>query len=586
MKRAGAIPSIFVAMTATACVSQPFTGAVQPTSPFAPPEDARSFGDFLVARYAAMTNDPEAAANYYASAMVTAPSASPDVSSLAERAVFSALLAGDYRKAVKLAQRADDAGSDATLIGLTLGVDAMSRGRGKDVVTQLDSPSFGPFNRSIAEGILAWNMVRSDGAGAAVIYLDSKLTGSSSIDSTTLTLKGLIQASAGDDDAALATFESLRASGSRIAIGVEAHARLLAARGERDKARALLIDFRDAIGNNAALERLRHDIETGADIPVVRLSPKQGAARAIYMPAAVLTSRTKDDFAGVYFALALALDPDLQEARSLWATALEKADRSDEALAILSQVPRSSPFFATARGQMAWALRRDGQVDEALTLAGQALDETPDRGLLVQLADLFRSVDRYGEADQILTGVIDTDAREGRTDWRLLYARGATRERLGRWPEAETDLKAALALQPNDASVLNYLGYSYIDRGIRLEEGMSLIQQALALEPHSGFVTDSLGWAYYRLGRYEMATRYLERAVELEPGDPTLNDHLGDAYWQSGRTLEATFQWEQALKLDPGDSDRDKIEAKLRDGLVAPPVVEAESDTQPLPQRP
>ena len=133
--------------------------------------------------------------------------------------------------------------------------------------------------------------------------------------------------------------------------------------------------------------------------------------------------------------------------------------------------------------------------------------------------------------------------------------------------------------------VLNYLGYAYVDRGVHLEEGLSLIRKALTYEPESGFITDSLGWAYYRLGRYDLATYFLERAVELEPGDPTLNDHLGDAYWRSDRRLEAKYQWERALKLDPAAPERAQIEGKLAKGPDAPVVVQAESDP-PLPKRP
>ncbi|WP_371308876.1 tetratricopeptide repeat protein [Hyphomonas sp.] len=554
----------------------------QAIAPFAPPAEARAYGDYLIARYAAMTNDPQGAAAHYADAMTSAP----HVKGLAERAVFSALLAGDYKDAVKLARRSEAAGDESTLVRFTLGVESLARGRDEDAAHYLAEEGFGTFNRSIARGMTAWRMQRSEGTGAAVAYLNSVMTGDPRLDSTSLYMTGLLHLSEGEDEDALATFEALWASGARLAVGLDAHARLLAARGDRARADELLLKFRDEVGSNAALERLRAEIESGAVIEVHRPTVKEGAALAIYIPAAALSTRTQDDLSSVYFVLALALDPDLQEARTLWASALEKTGRREEALAILSQVPRPSPFYATARGQMAWLLRRDGRTEDALSVAGQALAEAPDRSLLVQLADLFRSVGRNGEAEHILTDVIESDADEGRKDWRLLYARGAVREQLGRWPEAETDLKAALELQPESASVLNYLGYSYIDRGIRLEEGMELIRKALALEPNSGFITDSLGWAYFQLGRYEMATRYLERAVELEPGDATLNDHLGDAYWNVGRKLEAKFQWEQALKLDVDDSDRERIEVKLLKGPDAPPVVQAGAEQDPLPQRP
>src|SRR5262245_17429902 len=109
----------------------------------------------------------------------------------------------------------------------------------------------------------------------------------------------------------------------------------------------------------------------------------------------------------------------------------------------------------------------------------------------------------------------------------------------------------ALELFPDQPHVLNYLGYSWIDQGIKLDEGMEMIKKAVQQRPDDGYIVDSLGWAYYRLGNYEEATKQLERAIELKPEDPTINDHLGDAYWRVGRVLEAKFQWAHARDLKP-----------------------------------
>lgn len=523
------------------------------------PRAGEAYSDFLIARFAAMTNDPVEAAQRYAAAIETAP----ENSGIAERAVFSSLLAGEYDRAVKLAKVAEVRGSDATLIKLTLGVDAIERDDQKRAAVLLDETSFGPFNRMVARGLSAWGVSESEGADAAVQYLTDVLTGDPSLDSATLYLMGLIQMSAGDDDAALVTFNTLWMDGARLAVGVEAYAELLAAGGDRAQAAGVLKDFRANVGQNASLQKLRGKIEAGDVITPRRLSAKEGAALALYVPAAALTMQTDDDLAGVYFVLALALNPDLHVARSLWGQALDNAGRRGEAIQVLEGIPFESDFYATARGQMAWAYRREGQNQKALDVAGEALAHSPDRDLKVQLSDLYRSMERHGEAEAVLTEVITEDAQEGNTDWRLLYARGAAREQLGRWPEAEADLRAAIMINADDASLLNYLGYAYVDRGKNLNEAFDLIRKAVALKPNSGYIVDSLGWAHYRFGRYEMALRYLERAVELEPADSVLNDHLGDVYWHLGRRLEARFQWERALKLEPTDRDRAIIEDKL-----------------------
>jgi tetratricopeptide (TPR) repeat protein len=134
-----------------------------------------------------------------------------------------------------------------------------------------------------------------------------------------------------------------------------------------------------------------------------------------------------------------------------------------------------------------------------------------------------------------------------------------------------------LELAPGEPLVLNYLGYSWIDQGLNLKEGMNLIEKAVALKPDDGYIVDSLGWAHFKLGNYREAVRYLERSVELRPDDPILNDHLGDALWKAGREREARFQWDQALSLSPEPDDAEKIKAKLAEGLKAGAPVRAGS---------
>ena len=151
--------------------------------------------------------------------------------------------------------------------------------------------------------------------------------------------------------------------------------------------------------------------------------------------------------------------------------------------------------------------------------------------------------------------------------WGYYYARGTSYERLKNWPAAEADLKRALALAPDQPLILNYLGYSWVDQGKNLKEGMRLIEKAVQLKPDDGYIVDSLGWAHYKQGNFKEAVRFLERAVEIKPEDPTLNDHLGDAFWKVGREREARFQWSQALSLEPEPEDVDKIKAKLERGL-------------------
>ncbi|MBT7941846.1 MAG: tetratricopeptide repeat protein, partial [Alphaproteobacteria bacterium] len=151
--------------------------------------------------------------------------------------------------------------------------------------------------------------------------------------------------------------------------------------------------------------------------------------------------------------------------------------------------------------------------------------------------------------------------------WTLLYARGIALERSKQWPRAEADFLSALKFKPDQPYVLNYLGYTWIDKGLYLDRAQAMIGKAANLRPNDGYVIDSLGWGHFMLGNFKKAVVELERAVELRPQDPIINSHLGDAYWRVGRKREATFQWNRSLSLDPEEDLISEINRKLKSGL-------------------
>lgn len=526
------------------------------------PAEASAYADFMVARIASVMNDPVTAAERFGAVLGSLPDPAP----VAERAVFSALLAGNFLQAERLAEEAVKAGSEAGLVSLTLATGALRRGDGEGAREWLQPGGYHPFNRSLASGLQAWLALDIDGLEAAEAVIGQALTGDAALDSPSLYHLALLQMSAGEEEAALATFDAVWASGAKLAIGAEAYAHLLASRGEASAALEIIDNFLGEVGNNAGLARLATRIRAGERLAPPRLDTRQGGAIAIYVPAAGLLYQTNDDLAAVYLTLVLALDPEFDVARPLMAEAMEKAGRYEDAVQILAGVPETSPYYANARGQLAGILLETGRSEEALAVAGEALRAHPDRGLRLQLADLYVTMEDYRQAEAVLAGIRDEDLARGREDWRVIFGLGAARERLGRWEEAEADLVQALSLRPENPTLLNYLGYSWVDRGVRLEEGLDLIRRAVILSPRSGHFVDSLGWAYYRLGETEKAIDYLERAVELLPSDPVLNDHLGDAYWRAGRRVEAVYQWRRALRLDPGEKEGERIGLKIENG--------------------
>lgn len=188
--------------------------------------------------------------------------------------------------------------------------------------------------------------------------------------------------------------------------------------------------------------------------------------------------------------------------------------------------------------------------------------------ILDALGNIMRARKRYAEAIPYYDQALALVPKPERRHWIYYYARGTSYERVKNWDAAETDLEKALSLYPDQPLILNYLGYSWVDQGRRLKEGMAHIEKAVMLKPDDGYIVDSLGWAHYMQGNFKEAVRYLERAVELKPDDPVLNDHLGDALWRVGREREARFQWDQALTLKPEPDDEAKIKKKLDTGLT------------------
>ena len=302
-------------------------------------------------------------------------------------------------------------------------------------------------------------------------------------------------------------------------------------------------------------------------------SPRDGLAEAMFDLASALDQRETLDAALVYARLALDLRPDFPLAQLLVAEIYEDQRHTAEALALYRAIDPKSPLGWTARIRAVAALDALDRTDEAVAELKRMAEERPsDPDPLVELGDIMRGRNRFAEAVPAYDAAIARVGDLKPQHWRLLYSRAAALERSGQWARAEVDLKRALELEPEQPLVLNYLGYSWIDRGENLEEGLRMVKRAVELRPNDGYIVDSLGWAYYRLGDFGNAAQYLEKAIELLPEDPTVNDHLGDAYWQEGRVVEARYQWQRALQFKPEADLVKTIETKLDHGIAKLPA--------------
>lgn len=538
--------------TAAACL---LLSACATTAPYAPRE-ASSYADHLVGRLANLRQDYPAAADRYFAALRR----EPRNQTLLEGAAIASLASGDIPRARQAARMAPRTDAPAYAYAIR-GADHLAAGRTRQAADELNRVEGSAAEHLVTRMMLVWARAAQGGVDDVIADL-SPLASIRPYGGLFAYQQAMALDYANRDDEALAIYATASEAGMFLPPAIERHADLLARSGRGEEAAALLRD--DADASNPALSAAYARLSAGQPIETRRITPAVGAATGLYGLAAIFQQEGDETNALATLTLALMLDPQLDAARLMSAQIQTGLGHVEQARAALAPIPASSPYASTARLLEAWALIDEDRPDEALAAARTAADAGDARAQRA-LADMYRTLDRHNEAEPIYTQLL----ADNPADWRLYFSRGAARERLGRWPEAEADFQAALRIAPDQPDVLNYLGYSWVDRGEHLQEGLAMIQRAVELRPNSGAIIDSLGWAYYRLGDYAQALDYLEHAVEIEPSDPTLNDHLGDVYWRVGRRIEARFQWQRTLTLEPDDPAA--IQAKLDHGLPNEP---------------
>lgn len=295
----------------------------------------------------------------------------------------------------------------------------------------------------------------------------------------------------------------------------------------------------------------------------------EGAAEVLYGLGAALSQEAGgEDLGLVYLQLAIYLNPDHPLALVALASLFESTKKYEAAIDAYDRVPENSPLKRKALIQRALNFEVLEKKDEAREILKKLVESKPEEieGLFTY-ANVLRAGKLYSEAAENYSKIIKLLGEPKREHWAIYYYRGMSYERAKQWPLAEKDFQDALKFSPDNPQILNYLGYSWVDRGVNLDEGLEMIRKAVALRPKDGYIIDSLGWAYFRLGRYEEASAELEKAIALSPADPTINDHLGDAYWKTDRKLEARFQWARAIEMKPEPEELAIIQKKLKEGM-------------------
>ncbi|OJW63575.1 MAG: hypothetical protein BGO65_14170 [Afipia sp. 64-13] len=519
-------------------------------------------GSYLAARRASVERDAAAAAAFYRTALRL----DPKNNELLDRAFISSVADGDIDDAVKYAERILAVDKTNRVARLVVGVRALKQKNYATAQQNINQSVRGPITDLVATLLSSWAMYGAGNTTAAIANID-KLAGPEWYPIFKDLHAGMIYELAGRQKDAGIRFErayKLDDSALRVA---DAYGRWLSRNKGDAAATAVFENFDKKLARHPLVVDALRETRAGKKLAPLVDSAQAGAAEALYGIGASLTRRGGEDLALVYLQLALYLRPHHALALLSLGDLYESVKKPQMAVNVYERVPANSPLKRNAQIQLATDLDAIDRSEEALKILRTVISEDPkDIEAIVALGNIERARKKFEECAGTYSNAIEAN-EDQKPNWVLYYFRGICEERSKQWPKAEADLKKALSLQPEQAHVLNYLGYSWVDQGINLDEGMAMIRRAVEQRPDDGFIVDSLGWAYFRIGDYDNAVKNLERAIELKPEDPTINDHLGDAYWRVGRTLEARFQWQHAKDLKPEPEELPKIEAKLRDGL-------------------
>ena len=529
-------------------------------------------GRYLAARTADAAKDVRNAAAFYRSALA----ADPESLFLLERAVTLTAAAGEVEEAVRLAEQLAEKSENNHAARLLLGVERIRSGDHSEAIELIEDSGSGVVADLTSALLTAWAKFGKGEIAEALGGL-AELKGEDWYEPFKLLHRGYIALASGRTAEAIEALEKAHEADPNAIRITEAYARGLAVAGRKQEAEAVLEDFLSRVPDNplarATLDAIRADDQAAAAVA----TPLEGAAEALAGIGAAVGQEGGVEVALLYLRLALRLEPDTAGglAALTLGSLLDQSDQGEAAIEVFESIAPDAPFRGLGQLRAALTLDRMDRTADAEKAFKEAARRSPDDlQVFISYGNMLRGRERYEEAAELYSQALSKIGEPERNDWSMFYFRGITYERTNRWEDAEADFKKALELYPDQPLVLNYLGYSWVDKGMNLTEALEMIRKAVELRPNDGYIVDSLGWAYYRLGRWNDAVTELERAVSLRPDDPVINDHLGDAYWKAGRTLEAQFQWRHARDFGAEGEELERILKKIAEGRL----IEEEKD--------
>jgi tetratricopeptide (TPR) repeat protein len=298
---------------------------------------------------------------------------------------------------------------------------------------------------------------------------------------------------------------------------------------------------------------------------------KHVAAEILYITANALSSQSLYSLSNFYLNLAKFLNEDFHSFETLLAENFYKTNNFEDAKKIYKNLSkRGEAFKWYSTKQLARIFIQEKKTKDAIKLTSSVYKDLINKEVYetFDFAEFLKNNEKFQESIFHYTAVLKNVKSKHPLYPKATDGRGVAYERIGNWDKAEKDLLASLSADPDQAYVINYLAYSWIEKGIKIEKSLNMLEKANKLKSNDPFIIDSLGWALFKLERYKESKKYLQLAVRLMPGDPIVNDHYGDVLWKNGNQLQARYYWNYVLNLKKTEENLKKIiDKKLIQGL-------------------
>ena len=291
----------------------------------------------------------------------------------------------------------------------------------------------------------------------------------------------------------------------------------------------------------------------------------------LYITANALSSQSIYTLSNFYLNLAKSLNEDFHSFDTLLAENFYKTENFENAKKIYKNLnKRGEAYKWYSAKQLARIFIQEEKKEEAIKLIKKVYKNLNNKEVYetFDYAEFLKNNEKFEEAIFYYSSVLNNIKKDHSLYSEATDGRGVAYERIGEWKKAEKDLLASLKADPNQAYVINYLAYTWIEQGIKIKKSLDMLEKANKLRSNDPYIIDSLGWALFKLERYDESKDYLQMAVRLMPGDPIVNDHYGDALWKNGNELQARYYWNYVLNLKKTKKDLKKIiDKKLIKGL-------------------